>query len=329
VSLSPEQIVAEEFRLRTRGYDRDEVDAFLDRLADQVEADAARLRSVEQRAAALETELAAVRDREATLTRTLATVQDAADRARADADAEVAALRTATERELAEVRERAEQDAQRVRADAEQEAAELRGRLREVQELDASHRAALQGRLEQQLEELRSLPDPYDELIARVSGAEDESGPGPVPGAGDRTEAGREAARVEGDGPAPFDAPDDTRDDAPDDASDDALGDPPDDVPDDAARDVREGGDEGAAGAGGDDAPGDAPDDADDAPDLPAAQTSEDPDPHLPEEGTAADQPEADAPVDPWQRRRDPEPEDEDEAEERDRPVEPDPPIWG
>ncbi|MFP4311913.1 MAG: DivIVA domain-containing protein, partial [Nitriliruptoraceae bacterium] len=124
--LTPEQIVAEEFRLRARGYDRDEVDAFLDRLADQVEADTARLGALEQRAAALEAELVAVRERETTLTRTLATVQDAADRARSEAEAEVAELRSATEQELAEARAQAEQEAAEARAQAEQEAEAIR-----------------------------------------------------------------------------------------------------------------------------------------------------------------------------------------------------------
>jgi DivIVA domain-containing protein len=174
VPLSPEQIVAEEFRLRARGYDRDEVDAFLDRLADQVEADAARLRSVEQRASALEAELAAVREREATLTRTLATVQDAADRARADAEAEVATLRTATERELSQTRAEAQAEAADIRSAAEHEAAELRARLRQVQELDAAHRDRLRRHLQGQLDDLDALPDPYAELLERT--------PGPAPG---------------------------------------------------------------------------------------------------------------------------------------------------
>lgn len=182
--LSPEQIVAEEFRLRARGYDRDEVDAFLDRLADQVEAAAARLRNAEQRVSALEAELAAVREREVTLTRTLATVQDAADRARADAEAEVAALRSTTERELTEARAQALQEAAGIRSEAEHEAAELRARLQEVQDVDAAHRDRLRGHLQGQLEALDALPDPYAELLHRAAtadGAPDE-GSGDVAG---------------------------------------------------------------------------------------------------------------------------------------------------
>ncbi len=190
MSLSPEQIVAEEFRLRARGYDRDEVDAFLDRLADQVEADAAERYRLEQRVTALEGELAAAREREATLTRTLVTVQDAADRVRTEAEAEVATLRTATERELAATREQAQREADELRAAAEDEAArlrasateeavrlrasstdevaQLRARLHEVQHLDAAHREQLRAHLESQLQALEALPDPYAELLARV-----------------------------------------------------------------------------------------------------------------------------------------------------------------
>jgi cell division initiation protein len=195
VSLSPEQIVAEEFRLRARGYDRDEVDAFLDRLADQVEADAAERYRLEQRVTALEGELAAAREREATLTRTLVTVQDAADRVRTEAEAEVATLRTATERELTATREQAQREADELRAAAEDEAArlrasateeavrlrasstdevaQLRARLHEVQHLDAAHREQLRAHLESHLQALEALPDPYAELLARVERDED------------------------------------------------------------------------------------------------------------------------------------------------------------
>ncbi|MFU8839133.1 MAG: DivIVA domain-containing protein [Nitriliruptoraceae bacterium] len=194
MSLSPEQIVAEEFRLRARGYDRDEVDAFLDRLADQVEADAAHRHTLEQRVKALEGELAAAREREATLTRTLVTVQDAADRVRTEAEAEVATLRTATERELAATREQAKREADerrstaeaeaarlrasaadeaaRLRASAADEVAQLRARLHEVQHLDAAHREQLRAHLGSQLQALEALPDPYAELLPRVAADE-------------------------------------------------------------------------------------------------------------------------------------------------------------
>jgi cell division initiation protein len=308
VSLSPEQIVAEEFRLRARGYDRDEVDAFLDRLADQVEADAAERYRLQQRVTALEGELAAAREREATLTRTLVTVQDAADRVRTEAEAEVATLRTATERELAAAREQAQREAEELRTAAEDEAtrrrasaadevawlragatdevAQLRARLQEVQHLDAAHREHLRAHLESQLQALAALPDPYAELVARV----------------ERDEAtARDALDVASGASAPAPPPWPTRADA--DASEAAA------VPDDAPE---AGGVEGPWGEA-----------------VPAPEPSdEDADPWRRSDDAAHDAASVDEPA--------PDTADDDRHEDDRHPgdrdgqphVEPDPPIW-
>lgn len=299
MSLTPEQIVAEDFRIRARGYDRDEVDAFLDRLADQVEADAARRKELEQRLAALEAELTASRDRETTLTRTLVTVQDAADRAHADAHAEVAALRTATERELLTTRERAAAEAAQVRADAEREAEELRSRLREIQGLDAAHRDQLRAHLEEQRRALDEIPDPYASLLERV----ERAAPGPdrersasepvtAPEPPDPTTSGPSPLPVSEVGP-PTSEP----------GSGSAAGEGPDEEPED--------------GLGGRPIAVQVDDDLDDR-----WRRRDDRD-----EGAAPH--EADGSDGSEQAGDDGDPQDEERRERDDRPVEPDPPIWG
>lgn len=172
---SPEDIVAYAFRTRARGYDRDEVDGFLDELADQIEQERARSTTLEERVTALESKLAEADESERALKRTLMTVQDAADRAlveareevaelRASADRDVAALRERTDQELAEQRARADAEAAEVVAAAQAEAAAQRDRVRELQELDAAHRARLRGHLEGELAALAELPDPFADL---------------------------------------------------------------------------------------------------------------------------------------------------------------------
>ena len=172
---SPEDIVAYAFRTRARGYDRDEVDGFLDELADQIEQERARATTLEERVTALEAELAEADESERALKRTLITVQDAADRAlveareevaqlRAEADHEVADLRERTDRELAEQRARAEAEAAEVVAAARAAAAAQHDRVRELQELDAGHRARLRTHLEGELAALAELPDPFADL---------------------------------------------------------------------------------------------------------------------------------------------------------------------
>lgn len=191
---SPEDIVAYAFRTRARGYDRDEVDGFLDELADQIEQERASAAATEERLVALESQLAEAMESERALKRTLVTVQDAADRALTEAREEVAELRAAADRDIAELRERTDAELAEQRARAEAEAAEVlaaaraeaaaeRERVRALQELDAGHRARLREELEGALAGLSALPDPFADLgLAAAAPADDDQEPlaGPV-----------------------------------------------------------------------------------------------------------------------------------------------------
>lgn len=188
---SPEDIVAYEFRPKTRGYDRDEVDGFLDALADQIEESAKEQEAVRAQVAALEAQLAEARESESALKRAFITVQDASDRELAEAREEVARLREEAQKELEELRERASREAVATQLRAEDEARELvetaenqarelaetadrtaaeqRQRVDELQRLDADHRQRLRAHLEEQLAALDALPDPFAALAPELS----------------------------------------------------------------------------------------------------------------------------------------------------------------
>ena len=203
---SPEDIVAYEFRLKTRGYDRDEVDRFLDALADQVEQAAAAQESLRSELAEVKAQLAESRDSEVALKRTLITVQDASDRKLAEAQEEVAQLREQVTRELTELRRRTAEEAQETLARAEGEAqetvaraeaearetvaaaeraaAEQRERIGALQQIDAEHRRWLREHLDAQLEALHDLHDPFAPLaeeLAEPAPAAPAAGADPVP----------------------------------------------------------------------------------------------------------------------------------------------------
>ncbi len=188
---SPEDIVAYEFRLKARGYDRDEVDRFLDALADQVEQAAAAQDSLRAELADVKAQLAESRDSEIAFKRTLITVQDASDRALAEAKEEVAQLRDQVARELTELRRRTAEEAQETLARAEAEArgivdaaeqaaTQQRERIGALQQIDAEHRRWLREHLDTQLEALHELPDPFaplaEELAESAPTAPAESG---------------------------------------------------------------------------------------------------------------------------------------------------------
>ncbi len=176
---SPEDIVAYEFRLKARGYDRDEVDRFLDELADQVEQAATAQDALRSELADLKTQVAEARESEMALKRTLVIVQDASERAMAETQEEVAQLRGQVARELSDLRRRTAEEAEETLARsqaearaivdaAERSAAEQRERIGALQQIDAEHRRWLREHLDAQLEALHELPDPFVSLTEEL-----------------------------------------------------------------------------------------------------------------------------------------------------------------
>ncbi len=171
MAYSPEDIVAYEFRTRTRGYDRAEVDELLDALADQVERDQEDLDDLRTRLRDAERRLGEALESEAALKRGLVAAQDAADRALEEAREQAAEAWAAAEREIGErlaaaeadvqtIRAAAEADVQAIRATAEAEAADHREELAALRAIDEGHRERLRAHLHEQLRLLEELPGP-------------------------------------------------------------------------------------------------------------------------------------------------------------------------
>ena len=208
---SPEDIVAYEFRLKARGYDRDEVDRFLDELADQVEQAATAQDALRSEMADLKKQLAEAHESEMALKRTLVVVQDASERAMAETQDEVAQLRGQVARELSDLRRRtadeaeetlarAETDARGIVDAAERAATEQRERIVALQQIDAEHRRWLREHLDAQLEALHELPDPFssltEELLEPGTAAPADGDPAP-PGVAEAVAEGSSTAAAE------------------------------------------------------------------------------------------------------------------------------------
>jgi cell division initiation protein len=160
MAYSPEDIVAYEFRTRTRGYDRAEVDELLDALADQVERDQEDLDDLRARLRDAERRLGDALESEGALKRGLVAAQEAADRALEEAREQAAEAWAAAEREIEQQLAAAEADAQAIRAAAEAEAAERREELAALRAVDEGHRERLRAHLHEQLRLLEELPGP-------------------------------------------------------------------------------------------------------------------------------------------------------------------------
>ncbi len=206
MDLSPDDIVSYRFKQSRRGYAVDEVDALLDRLADQVENQLAEIEQLRDRVAVAEEIAERTRQNEAIIQRTLVTAQEAAERSTAEADAQAERtlaeasadadrIRRGAEEEAIERREAAVEEAARIVGEAQQlarrEADAARARVEDAvrrhAEVIASigeHRDALRQHLTT-LEELTesSPPEPRPELVAgelpsaEAGGAGDGGGP--------------------------------------------------------------------------------------------------------------------------------------------------------
>jgi cell division initiation protein len=185
VPLSPDDIVNHEFRQSLRGYNVAEVDALLDRLADQVERSEQEIDELRQRLRESEARLASALETESSIKRTLVTAQDAAERALADAREQADELRGACEREVTEQLERATREAEQLVEDAQQRASSeldaartvrdrLTGHVERLREIEQHHRGQLRTHLEAQLAALEELDD-----VPAPPASGDEGAPAP------------------------------------------------------------------------------------------------------------------------------------------------------
>ena len=129
-----------EFRERLRGYDVEEVDAFVDRVARAAALVQGRISELQERADAAESRISHVNDEEDDLrtpvpeehsmSRMLVIAQRTADAAIAEAEAEAARIRAEADEHASRVLAEAETDRRRLLAEAEADAVELADRER-------------------------------------------------------------------------------------------------------------------------------------------------------------------------------------------------------
>ena len=158
MTLTPQDIENQVFKERFRGYDPEEVDAFLDRVSEQLsklagERDEAIARAEDADRRATTT----AGEQEQLLSRTLLTAERTAEQTVTQAQAEAE-----------QTREDARVEAEQVREEARSEAAELRRRAEEDarEELEAAHAAA--DRVRQAIAELRSFREDYRDRVEAV-----------------------------------------------------------------------------------------------------------------------------------------------------------------
>ena len=120
MTFSPDDIEQKDFLVTIRGYDKDEVRAFLNAIAADYEMALSRAREAEESKdkpyEALGNELGHV----------LQAAKDSADQLRKRAEKEVVAIRQRTEQEAIQIREATNQAAQKLRQEAERHANEVR-----------------------------------------------------------------------------------------------------------------------------------------------------------------------------------------------------------
>lgn len=117
--VSPALIREVEFSTELRGFNKDEVDDFLDRVAAGVELLQQQLRQALERAARAEQLAAEAADTDQALRRTLVMAQRAADMAVAEAKEEAARIRADAEAEADAIVARAREEAERLAAEAQ------------------------------------------------------------------------------------------------------------------------------------------------------------------------------------------------------------------
>lgn len=191
--LTPEDIVNQELKTGLRGYVVADVDALLDRLADQVEHTDAELARLRDEVAALQARLDEAARHEAAVSRTLVTAQEAAERtereAREDADRLRAQVSEETETARAQARAEAEelvrqahQEAGRVRREAAQERAALHDRIAHLLEAETTHRDQLRRHLQEHLARLDNLEaGPAHAALEELDRLEQDAGAGLAP----------------------------------------------------------------------------------------------------------------------------------------------------
>ncbi len=140
MKISPKEILEKEFPLRFRGYDVNQVDAFLEDVAREFERMLRELQSVQEEREQLQEEVAALREKERNLKEELLVAQSMGEDIRARA-----------EQEASRIIAGAQFDAQKILAEVRQQCASLQQEITAMnqkrEQFETSLRALLEGYL--------------------------------------------------------------------------------------------------------------------------------------------------------------------------------------
>jgi cell division initiation protein len=168
MNLTPQDVEKQVFRERRKGYDPEEVDQFLDKVAESLGTLARERDEANRRIGELEEASQGARESETLLRRTLISAERTAEQTVADAQEEAARMLEEARREAAELIETAEADSHEMRRAAEEEAAERRRAAEEetTQELEAARVGA--DRVRRAVAELQEFREEYRERVQAV-----------------------------------------------------------------------------------------------------------------------------------------------------------------
>ncbi|NIA08844.1 MAG: DivIVA domain-containing protein [Nitrospiraceae bacterium] len=166
MNISPNDILDKEFHNRFRGYDSDEVDNFLERVAEAMTSLVKERNALKDQLVACNAQLADLRKREEDLHKALTSAQKLSEE-----------MKSQAKRDCELILEKARLDAEHIVADAHQEAIELEGRIRGLKRIQRETifkiRSTLEGYL--QLLDGEVLPPKGIEQAMRLTASEIET----------------------------------------------------------------------------------------------------------------------------------------------------------
>jgi cell division initiation protein len=189
MNITAREINEKQFRDAWRGYNQEEVDDFLDKVSETIEALQRENSALRDRNHALEQSVATSREAEEMLKKTLVTAQRAAEEAIAKAKAKAEQLVTEAERrarganeEARKVIEKAEDDARRKALEIEQEGHARRQELDVIIEKLSAYQSELQSKLRSFLTEQQKGLDRLEETETPAIAEPRKTPPPPVGG---------------------------------------------------------------------------------------------------------------------------------------------------
>ncbi len=158
MSITPNEILEKEFEARFRGYDKDEVRAFLEEVANYLASVIKERNELKDRVLSYKKQIAHLKQQEAEFRRALTAAHEAAEE-----------MKTGAKKEAELIVERAKLDADRIVQDAHQEAVELEDRIRRLRmkqrETVFKIRSSFEGFMRLLDEEMALPPEEMDETL--------------------------------------------------------------------------------------------------------------------------------------------------------------------